>query len=209
METLGTIKKIENLRSIWPHEAHDFSKWLAKEENLSLLSDTVGIDLVLEELESAVGGFHVDLYASEESTGRKIIIENQLEDTDHDHLGKLITYAAGKSAEVIIWIVKRARDEHRLAVEWLNQHTDSNIGFFLLEIELWQIDNSPYAPKFNVVERPNDWAKFVKAAAAAGFVNLKGHRSVGGMRASIYNAMPIEGVKALVDFMEKFEKENG
>lgn len=161
---LGTIKKIDDLRSVWAHEAHDFSKWLAKEENLSLLSDTIGIDIVLEELESAVGGFNVDLYATEEGTGRKIIIENQLEDTNHDHLGKVITYASGKGAEVIVWIVKRARDEHRLAVEWLNQHTDSNIGIFLLEIELWQINDSPYAPRFNVVERPNDWAKSVKAA---------------------------------------------
>lgn len=163
MKSLGTIKKVTDLRSVWPHEAHDFSKWLAKEENLTLLSDTIGIDIVLEELESAVGGFNVDLYATEEGTGRKIIIENQLEDTNHDHLGKIITYASGKGAEVIIWIVKRARDEHRLAVEWLNQHTDSNIGIFLLEIELWQINDSPLAPKFNVIERPNDWAKSVKA----------------------------------------------
>jgi len=160
---LGTIKKIDDLRSVWPHEAHDFSKWLAKEENIALLSDTIGVDIVLEELESAVGGFSVDLYATEEGTGRKIIIENQLEDTNHDHLGKIITYASGKGAEVIVWIVKRARDEHRQAVEWLNQHTDSNIGVFLLEIELWQINDSPYAPKFNIVERPNDWAKSVKA----------------------------------------------
>ena len=114
--SLGTIKKIDDLRSVWPHEAHDFSKWLAKEENLTLLSETIGIDIVLEELESAVGGFNVDLYATEEGTGRKIIIENQLEDTNHDHLGKIITYASGKGAEVIVWIVKRARDEHRLAV---------------------------------------------------------------------------------------------
>lgn len=163
MKVLGTIKKIDDLRSVWPHEAYDFSKWLAKEENISLLSETIGIDIVLEGLESAVGGFSVDLYATEEGTGRKIIIENQLEDTNHDHLGKIITYASGKGAEVIVWIVKRARDEHRLAVEWLNQHTDSNIGIFLLEIELWQINDSPLAPKFNIVERPNDWAKSVKA----------------------------------------------
>lgn len=163
MSELGIIKKVDDLRSVWKHEAHDFSKWLAREENLALLSDTIGIDIVLEELESAVGGFNVDLYATEEGTGRKIIIENQLEDTNHDHLGKIITYASGKGAEVIVWIVKRARDEHRLAVEWLNQHTDSNIGIFLLEIELWQINDSPLAPKFNLVERPNDWAKTVKA----------------------------------------------
>lgn len=163
-QELGTIKQIKDLRSVWAHEAHDFSKWLAQEENLATLSDAVGIDIVLEELESPVGGFSADLYATEDGTGRKIVIENQLEDTNHDHLGKIITYAAGKGAEVIIWIVKRARDEHRQAIEWLNAHTDSNIGIFLVEIELWQINNSPYAPKFNVVERPNDWAKSLKTA---------------------------------------------
>lgn len=163
MATLGKIEKIDDLRSIWPHEALDFSKWLSQEENLALLSDSIGIDIVLEELESPVGGFSVDLYATEEGTGRKIIIENQLEDTNHDHLGKIITYASGKGAEVVVWVVRRARDEHKQAVEWLNQHTDENIGFFLLEIELWKINDSLPAPKFNVVERPNDWAKTMKA----------------------------------------------
>lgn len=129
-----------------------------------MLSDSVGIDIALEELESPVGGFSVDLFASEEGTTRKIIIENQLEDTNHDHLGKIITYASGKDAEVIIWIVKRARDEHRQAIEWLNQHTDGNIGFFLIEIELWKINDSLPAPKFNVVERPNDWSKTMKVS---------------------------------------------
>ena len=159
---LGQIKLIHDLRMIWPHEANSFTKWLAKEENLSKLGEDIGIDLVLEERESSVGNFSVDIFANEESTGRKVIIENQLEDTDHDHLGKLITYASGKGAEVIVWVVKRARDEHRQAIEWLNQHTDTSLGFFLVEIELWQIDDSAIAPKFNVIERPNDWAKQMK-----------------------------------------------
>ncbi len=159
---LGKIEKITDLRSVWAHEALDFTKWLAKEENLVELSDVVGIDIVLEEAESSVGSFNVDIYASEAGTGRKIIIENQLEDTNHDHLGKIITYASGKNADVIIWIVKRARDEHKQAVSWLNQHTDEEIGFFLIEIELWKIGDSPLAPKFNIVERPNDWAKVMK-----------------------------------------------
>ena len=163
MASLGKMKRITELRSVWPHEAHDFTKWLAEEENLKELSDSIGIEIDLEERESSVGSFNVDLYATESGTGRKIIIENQLEDTNHDHLGKLITYASGKGAEVIIWIVKRARDEHRQAIEWLNQHTDSNVGFFLVEIELWQIDNSSLAPKFNIVEKPNDWAKTMKS----------------------------------------------
>ena len=161
---LGKIKRITDIRSVWHHEEKDFSKWLAQEENLKQLSDAIGIDIVLEERESSVGIFSVDLYALEEGTERRIIIENQLEDTNHDHLGKLITYASGKGAEVIIWVVKRARDEHRQAIEWLNQNTGVNIGFFLVEIELWQIDDSAIAPKFNVVERPNDWAKQMKNA---------------------------------------------
>lgn len=159
---LGKIKQIKDIRSVWHHEARDFSKWLALDENLGQLSDAIGIDIVLEEREAPVGNFNVDLYATEEGTERRIIIENQLEDTNHDHLGKLITYASGKGAEVIVWIVKRARDEHRQAIEWLNQNTGVNIGFFLVEIELWQIDDSAIAPKFNVVERPNDWAKQMK-----------------------------------------------
>lgn len=159
---LGKIKRITDLRSVWQHEALNFSKWLAQDENLAQLSEAIGIDIILEELESSVGNFNVDLFAIEEGTDRKIIIENQLEDTNHDHLGKIITYASGKGAEVIVWIVKRARDEHRQAIEWLNQNTGIKIGFFLVEIELWQIDDSAIAPKFNVVERPNDWAKQMK-----------------------------------------------
>ncbi|MGL5296034.1 MAG: DUF4268 domain-containing protein [Culicoidibacterales bacterium] len=163
MIKLGKIEKITDLRSVWPHEAIHFSKWLSQKDNLCLLSEAIGIDIVLEELESSVGSFSVDLFASEAGTNRKIIIENQLEATDHDHLGKIITYASGKNAEVIIWLVKRARDEHKQAIEWLNQHTDEQIGFFLVEIELWKINDSLPAVKFNTVERPNDWAKSMKA----------------------------------------------
>ena len=162
MATLGKIERIEDLRTIWQHEARDFTKWLAQDENLALLSDTIGIDIALEERESAVGDFSVDLYATEEGSGRKIIIENQLEDTNHDHLGKIITHASGKGAEVIVWIVKHARDEHKQAIEWLNQHTDENVGFFLFVIELWRINDSLPAPKFNIIEKPNDWAKTMK-----------------------------------------------
>lgn len=165
MSTLGKMTRIHDLRTVWPHERNDFSKWLGKEENLAMLSEAVDIDLALEELESSVGGFSVDIYAYEEDTGRKVIIENQLEQTNHDHLGKVITYASGKDAEVIIWIVKEARDEHKNAIEWLNQHMDETIGFFLIEMELWQIDNSAPAPKFSVLERPNNWAKTMKAAS--------------------------------------------
>ncbi|MBP5344904.1 MAG: DUF4268 domain-containing protein [Bacteroidales bacterium] len=172
MDKLGKMIRITDLRSVWPHEANDFTKWLALEENLALLSDAIDIELELEERESSVGSFNVDIFAKEVGTNRRVIIENQLEDTNHDHLGKLITYASGKGAEVIVWVVKRARDEHRQAIEWLNQHTDSNIGFFLLEIELWQIGDSEKAPRFNIVEKPNDWSKTMKTIEGLSDTNL-------------------------------------
>jgi len=162
MTSLGLLKEVKDLREVWPHEALDFTPWLAKEENLILLSDAVGLDITVNETESSVGNFNVDIYASETGTERKIIIENQLEDTNHDHLGKLITYASGKDAEIIIWIVKRAREEHRAAVEWLNNHTDENISFFLIEIKLYRIGNSNPAVKFEVIEKPNNWTKEIK-----------------------------------------------
>lgn len=165
MTNLGTLKEITDLRSIWPHEALNFTPWVA--ENVDLLADAVGLDITVDETESSVGDFNVDIYASETGTDRKIIIENQLEDTDHDHLGKLITYASGKGADVVIWVVKHAREEHKAAVEWLNNHTDDKIGFFLCEIKLFQIGDSQIAPAFTVVERPNDWKKEIRKTASA------------------------------------------
>lgn len=162
MINLGKLKEIKDLREVWPHEALDFTPWLAEEDNLGMLADAVGLEITLDETESSVGDFNVDIYATETGTDRKIIIENQLEDTNHDHLGKLITYASGKSADVVIWVVKRAREEHRAAIEWLNNHTDEKIGFFLVEIKLYQIGSSDVAVKFETVEKPNDWAKEVK-----------------------------------------------
>ena len=165
MANLGILKEITDLRSIWPHEALNFTPWVA--ENVDLLADAVGLDITVDETESSVGDFNVDIYASETGTDRKIIIENQLEDTDHDHLGKLITYASGKGADVLIWVVKHAREEHKAAVEWLNNHTDDKIGFFLCEIKLFQIGDSQIAPSFTVVERPNDWTKEIRKTASA------------------------------------------
>ncbi len=166
MKTLGILEEIKDLRTVWPHEALDFTTWLAKEENMNLLADAIGLEITVNETESAVGDFSVDILACETGTERKIIIENQLEDTNHDHLGKLITYAAGKSANVIIWVVKRAREEHKAAIEWLNNHTDEKIGFFLCEIKLYKIGDSDPAVKFEVIEKPNDWTKEVKKIEA-------------------------------------------
>jgi hypothetical protein len=158
---LGKLEKID-LRKVWKHEATDFTTWLAQEENLSLLSDEIGIDICLIQTEASVGKFNVDILAQEENTGRKIVIENQLELTDHDHLGKIITYASGYDAEIIVWIVRNVRAEHKQAVDWLNEHTDDKINFFAIKMEVWQIGASPYAPKFHIISQPNDWAKAVK-----------------------------------------------
>lgn len=162
MMNLSKLEEIKNLRTIWPHEALDFTPWLSQDDNISLLADAIGIDITVDETESSVGNFNVDIFASETGTDRKIIIENQLEDTNHDHLGKLITYASGKSADVIIWVVKHAREEHKAAIEWFNYNTDEKIGFFLCEIKLYRIDDSAPAEKFEVIERPNDWTKEIK-----------------------------------------------
>lgn len=159
---LSRLEEIKDLRTVWPHEALDFTPWLSQDDNISLLADAVGMDITVDETESSVGDFNVDIFASETGTDRKIIIENQLEDTNHDHLGKLITYASGKSADVVIWVVKHAREEHKAAIEWLNNHTDDNVGFFLCEIKLYRIGSSEPAVKFEVVERPNDWTKEVR-----------------------------------------------
>lgn len=162
MKTLGILEEIKDLRTVWPHEALDFTPWLSQDDNINLLADAVGLEITVDETESSVGDFNVDIYASETGTDRKIIIENQLEDTNHDHLGKLITYASGKSADVVIWVVKHAREEHKAAIEWLNNHTDDKIGFFLCEIKLYKIGVSEPAVKFEVIEKPNDWTKEVK-----------------------------------------------
>ena len=162
MVNLSKLEEIKDLRTVWPHEALDFTPWLAQDDNITLLADAIGIDITVDETESSVGDFNVDIFASETGTDRKIIIENQLEDTNHDHLGKLITYASGKSADIVIWVVKQASEEHKAAIEWLNNHTDDSVGFFLCEIKLYRIGNSEPAVKFEVIEKPNDWTKEIK-----------------------------------------------
>lgn len=165
MKKLGKLKEIEDIRQIWPNEAKDFTPWLSKEENISALAEEIGIDITVNETESAVDDFAVDIFGTETGTERKVVIENQLEDSNHDHLGKLLTYAAGKDASVVIWIVRKARDAHRAAVQWLNNHTDDFVGFFLCEIKAFTIGDSLPAPKFEVVEAPNDWIRDNRAGA--------------------------------------------
>jgi hypothetical protein len=157
---LGRLEKVD-VRDIWTNEATDFTPWLAKEDNLALLGQTIGLELELEAQEKFVGPFRADILCKDTLTNAWVLIENQLERTDHSHLGQLLTYAAGLDAVTIIWIAPRFTDEHRAALDWLNKSTAEGINFFGLEVELWRIGTSPAAPKFNIVSQPNDWTKTV------------------------------------------------
>ena len=155
---IGKLKEVD-IRELWKHEQYDFSEWLSKKENIENLNEILGLTLVDISKETYVGTYRCDLFAKDETTGIKVIIENQLEISNHDHLGKIITYASGLDAKVVVWIVKEARVEHRSAIEWLNNNTNSNVNFFLIEIHAYKIGNSDPAPMFQVVEQPNDFIK--------------------------------------------------
>ena len=147
------------LRELWKNEERDFSAWMAKEENIEYLNEILGLTLTDVKREERVGSYECDIVAKDDETGFNIIIENQLENSNHDHLGKLITYASGLKANVIVWIVKKARDEHRSAIEWLNNNTGNNINFFLIEVHAYRIGDSDPAPVFQVIEEPNGFIK--------------------------------------------------
>jgi hypothetical protein len=163
-QNLGRLEKVD-LRHVWVNEAGDFTPWLAQEENIALLGDTIGIDLEVEAQEKNVGPFRADILYKDTANDHWVLIENQLERTDHSHLGQLITYAAGLSAVTIVWVAQRFTEEHRAALDWLNEMTGEDITFFGLEVELWRIGDSAVAPKFNIVSSPNDWTKSVSGAA--------------------------------------------
>lgn len=167
---LGKIKEI-NIRSVWAHEQYDFSKWLAEEENIRALGEEMNLSLTDVDTEQFVGSYRCDIICKDELTGKSVLIENQLEQTNHDHLGKIITYASGLDASVVVWIVAKARDEHASAIEWLNKHTDDDLSFFLIEVHAYTIGDSVPAPMFKIVEQPNDFAKTVKAIAHKGELN--------------------------------------
>lgn len=158
MASIGKLCEID-VRELWKHEQYDFSNWLARPANLEYLNEILGLTLIDVDKEVYVGPYRCDLVAKDETSGITVIIENQLEGTNHDHLGKIITYASGLDAKVMVWIVREAKEEHRAAVEWLNNNTASDINFFLIEIHAYRIGSSDPAPKFEVVEKPNDFVK--------------------------------------------------
>lgn len=165
---LGRLERVD-LRTQWTHEATGFTPWLATPENIEILGDTLGMELEIEAKEQAVGRFSADILCKEIGTSDHwVLIENQLEATDHKHLGQLLTYAAGLQAVTIVWIAATFNEEHRAALDWLNKITDTaNVRFFGVEVELWRIGTSEPAPRFNIVSKPNDWSQSVKQAARA------------------------------------------
>lgn len=156
MKKLGTIKRLDP-RTVWPHEAHDFTPWLS--EHLDDLGEALGLELEAIETESAVGRYSADILAKDLGTGRTAVIENQLEPTDHVHLGQIITYAAGLDANVVIWVCRELREEHRQALDWLNSGHGTSTDFFGVVVEVIQIDESAPAVNFRPVAFPNDWSR--------------------------------------------------
>jgi len=156
MEKFGNLNKLK-LRDYWPNEAQDFTPWLA--DNIESLGKALGMELELLEQEASVGSFSLDILAKDLSNNQIVIIENQLTQTDHDHLGKLLTYASGFNASMVIWIAKEIRDEHKQALNWLNDRSDDETGFFGVEIDVFQIDSSSPAFVFNPIVYPSEWKK--------------------------------------------------
>ncbi len=161
---LGKLKEID-IRKVWMHEQYDFSKWLSTDENIKELGDTLNLSLIDIETEKFVGSYRCDIICKDELSGKTVLIENQLEKTNHDHLGKIITYASGLDANVVVWIVSSVKEEHASAIEWLNKHTDDDLSFFLVEVHAFTIGDSMPAPMFKIIEQPNDFAKSAKNMA--------------------------------------------
>lgn len=168
MPAIRTLSKLErvSLREAWKHEASEFTPWLAETDNLNALADALGLsELVLVAIEHWVGDFKLDILCTDGD--EQVIIENQLEETNHKHLGQLLAYAAGVGARKVIWVAESFRPEHASALQFLNENTTEELSFFGIQIELWRIGDSPLAPKFEVVVKPNEWARSGRESARA------------------------------------------
>ena len=152
--------KVLNPRVAWPNEARDFTPWLAT--HITNLGQVLDMQLELTATETRVGDFCLDILAKDLNSDRQVIIENQFGPTNHDHLGKLLTYAAGIDATAVVWVAEEIREEHREALEWLNRRTDANTHFFAVVVEVIQIDDSRPAPRFKPVVFPNEWQRAVR-----------------------------------------------
>ena len=166
MDKLGELKVV-NPRTVWPHEAVDFTPWLAQEENIGRLGEALGMELEVENTEVAVGPYSADIVARDTVTSRYVVIENLLGKTDHDHLGKLITYGAALEATSLVLIATDFSEEHQKAFDWLNEHSSEDLGFFGVRLELWRIDESSPAVRFAVVSKPATATRTAAKASAA------------------------------------------
>lgn len=153
---VGKMEQVP-LRDVWKKEDKDFNSWLY--ENLQILGEELDIDLTPDEKEKIVGSFSADIVA-EDGSGQKVLIENQLEKTNHDHLGKILTYVSNLDAKIAIWISSEPRPEHQRAIEWLNE-TGSGVGFYLVKIEAYKIGKSEPAAKFTIITGPSEKTEIV------------------------------------------------
>lgn len=157
-------------REYWEFEDKNFTPWLA--DNIKVLSDKIDIDLEVEDQECSVGPFRADILCKDVANDNYVLIENQLEKTDHTHLGQLMTYAAGLDAVTIVWIARKFTEEHRAAIDWFNSITDDDFNFFGLEIALYKINAEYSAPMLNLIAKPNDWTKQVRHSSNITFDEL-------------------------------------
>ena len=164
MPELGKIEQAD-VRKIWPNEALDFTPWLF--QNLGLLGEALRMDLAPVQREAPVGDFSLDILAEDRNTGVKVAIENQLEGTDHGHLGQVLTHAAGYDARIVIWVTPEFREEHRAALDWLNHWTPEEIAFYGVEVGAIKIGSSLPAPEFRPVAFPNGWSKQARQRASS------------------------------------------
>jgi Domain of unknown function (DUF4268) len=164
-KNLSTLTRVP-LREAWKHEAGEFTPWLAQPENLERLADELGLnELSCVATEHRIGDFKLDMLCNDGVD--QIIVENQLEETDHKHLGQLISYAAGVEAKKVIWIAESFRPEHMAALHFLNENTTEDLTFFGVQIELWRIGDSALAPKFEIIVKPDNWSKSSREEAKA------------------------------------------
>jgi hypothetical protein len=161
---LGRLTQLD-LREYWEGEASEFTPWMAQPENLEMLGDAINIGLELQSTEQSVGPFSADMVCKNTADDSIVLIENQLEKTDHRHLGQILTYAAGVGAKTIVWVAKEFTEQHRAAIDWLNRITHEDFEAYGVVVELWRIDNSAPAPRFHVVAKPNDWSRAVREQA--------------------------------------------
>ena len=170
---LGKIESV-NPRDVWKDEARDFTPWLASEDGLALLGDALGVEIDLIATESRTGSYKTDIVAQiiDEDDERIVIIENQLDSTNHDHLGKIITYASGHNAVTCVWVAPSFTDDHRQAMDWLNENMP-DVTFFALEIDLIRIGDSIPAPQLKTISSPNEWKKAVRASHAKEVSDIK------------------------------------